>query len=128
MSHITTNKTSSFSINVPQSVLYSDNLVSNFDTLSRLQEIDKALEKIFAVENRLSCEEEIAIANMQMQIKTIELKYVSTDREMIPLDALRICRFRERIDAIYAENEPRKEDFLYAEILMEEREELLLKA
>lgn len=93
--------------------------------MSRLEEIEVELESIFAVEKYLSYVKRLQVYNMQLQIDKIKAKYSNKKRIMIPLDETRILNFQERIDAIYAENEPTKSDFMRAESLMAEKEELL---
>jgi hypothetical protein len=117
--------TSSFSLNVPESVLFSERLVSFSPYMSRLEEIDLALENIFAEEKYLSYVKQLQITNMQLHMDKIRNKYIQTPRTITPLDALRLTHFQERIDAIYAENEPTSEDFIQAELLMKEKEMLL---
>lgn len=125
MSNVSFNTTGSFSVNVPQSVLFSSKLVSQEENVSRLEKIEKELEAIFSVEQRLSTVEQIEIYKMQLEMEKIALKYVSTNREMIPLDTLRMSHFKERIDTIYTDNEPSNQDFIKAEALMQEKENLL---
>jgi hypothetical protein len=112
-------------MNVPTSLLYSKNLVSMPSTLSRIEEIDRALENIFAVESHLSLVDCIQISNMQMQIDKIMLKYRDSKRAMIPLDEMRIAQFKERIEHIYMKNEPNCQELIYAESLMRKKKELL---
>ncbi len=119
------NTTSSFSLNVPESVLFSDRLVSFSPYMSRIEEIDLALENIFAEEKYLSHVKRLQIRNMQLQMDKIRNKYIQTPRKMNPLDALRLTHFQERVDAIYMENEPTSQDFMKAELLMQEKERLL---
>jgi len=127
MSSLSSKSTSNFSVNVPQSVLFSDNLVSLSENRSRLEEIECALEGIFAVEKTLTTTETMQIHNMNREIAKINKKYASNSRIMIPMDALRLTHFQERIDAIYTENEPTNKEFIYAEVLIEEKERLLLQ-
>ena len=117
--------TSSFSVNAPQSSLFSEKLVSFSPYISRLEEIEIELENIFAVEKYLSYVKRLQVYNMQLQIDKIKAKYSTDDSIMIPLDEMRILRFQERIDALYAENEPTRHDFIRAEALMAEKEALL---
>ncbi len=125
MNNLFSKSASRFSVNVPQSVLFSDNLVSLSDKQTRIQEIEFALERIFAVENQLTILETIKVQNMQREIEKIKQKYAETNRIMIALDELRISNFQERIEAIYVENKPTSKEFIHAERLMQKREELL---
>jgi hypothetical protein len=93
--------------------------------MSRIEEIDLALENIFAEEKYLSHVKRLQIRNMQLQMDKIRNKYMQTPRKMNPLDALRLTHFQERVDAIYMENEPTSQDFMKAELLMQEKERLL---
>lgn len=127
MSNIFSKSTSNFSVNVPQSVLFSKNLVSLAQSRSRLEEIDFELEGIFGVEKLLTTLQSIEVHNMYREIDKINLKYASTNHTMIPMDALRVSCFLERIEAIYLENEPTKKEFIYAESLMQEKERLLVQ-
>ncbi len=117
--------TSRFSVNVPQSVLFSDNLVSLSDKQTRYKEIESALESIFGVEGQLTTLQTIKVHNMQREIDKIKQRYAGTERIMIALDELRISNFEERIEEIYMENKPSQEEFIYAERLLKEQEELL---
>jgi hypothetical protein len=119
------NTIDSFSLNVPESATFSDRLVSFAPYMSRIEEIDLALENIFAEERYLSYVQQLKIKNMQLQIDKIKNKYLQKAQKMNPLDALRLTHFQERIDAIYAENEPTSQDFIQAELLMQEKERLL---
>lgn len=115
----------SFSVNAPESSLFSKNLTSLSDKRTRLTEIEYALEGIFAVENQLTTLQTIHVINMQREIDKIEQKYHDRDCAMIELDMLRISHFNERIEKIYMENKPNSKEFIYAERLMQEQEELL---
>ncbi len=126
MNYSTSKLASRFSVNVPQSVLFSDDLVSLADKQTRIQELESALESIFAVENQLTILETIKVQNMQREIDKINQKYAETNRIMIVLDEQRISNFQERIEAIYLENKPTSKEFIQAERLMQEREQLLL--
>ena len=117
--------TSRFSVNVPQSVLFSDNLVSLSDKQTRYKEIELALESIFGVDGQLTTLQTIKVHNMQREIAKIKQRYAGTGRIMIALDELRISNFEERIEEIYMENKPTQEEFIYAERLLKEQEELL---
>ena len=117
--------TSSFSVNAPQSSLFSEKLVSFSPYISRLEEIEIELENIFAVEKYLSYVKRLQVYNMQLQIDKIKAKYSAKNPIMIPLDEMRILGFQERIEAIYAENEPTRHDFMRAEALMAEKEALV---
>ena len=117
--------TSSFHVNVPTSVLFSEKLQSLSSQMSRIEEIEMVIEDIFAVEKHLSPADIMHISNMQLQMEKILSKYPDDIEEMIPLDEMRLLHFQERIDAIYADNEPASRDFIYAEKLLEEREEIL---
>jgi len=125
MNTLFSKSTSRFSVNVPQSVLFSDNLVSLSDKQTRLEEIELALESIFAVENQLTVLETIKVQNMQREIAKIKQKYQNSQRIMTALDTLRIQHFQERIEAIYMENKPSQAEFIYAEQLLKEQEALL---
>jgi hypothetical protein len=125
LKNLSTKSTSSFSVNVPASLLYSKNLVSIPSNMSRIEEIDRALERIFAIESHLSMTDCIQVSNMQIQIEKIMQKYRDNDREMIPLDEMRIAQFQERIEEIYIKNEPSSQDLIYAELLMQEKKTLL---
>ncbi len=127
MSSLSSKSTSSFSVNVPQSVLFSKNLVSLSESRSRLEEIEFALESIFGDEKLLTIFQSIQVHGMYREIEKINQKYASKDLIMLPLDALRLTHFQERIEAIYAENEPTKKEFIYAESLIEEKERLLVE-
>lgn len=127
MSSLSSKSTSNFSVNVPQSVLFSENLVSLSQNKSRLEEIEFALEGIFGVEKLLTTLQSIQVHNMHREIDKINQKYVTTNRIMIEMDVLRVTRFQERIEAIYAENEPTKKEFIYAESLLQEKERLLVE-
>ena len=93
--------------------------------MSRLEEIEMELESIFAVEKYLSYVKRLQVYNMQLQIDKIKAKYSAKNPIMIPLDEMRILGFQERIDALYAENEPTSYDFMRAEALMAEKEALV---
>ena len=128
MSHLSSKSTSSFSVNVPQSVLFSNRLVSLSENRSRLQQIESELEGIFGVEKMLTSIETMHLHNMNREIAKINEKYASNARCMTPIDALRLTHFQDRIDAMYADNEPTEKEFIYAESLMIEKENLLLQA
>ncbi len=125
MNNLSSKLASRFTVNVPQSVLFSDNLVSLSDTKTRLEEIELVLENIFAAENQLTILQTIKVHNMQKEIDKINQKYIDTKHIMIALDELRISNFQERIEAIYVANKPSQKEFIYAETLMQEQEELL---
>ena len=125
MNTLFSKSTSHFSVNVPQSVLFSDNLVSLSNQQTRFEEIESALESIFGVEGQLTTLQTIKVHNMQREIDKIKQRYAGTERIMIALDALRISNFEERIEEIYMENKPSQEEFIYAERLLKEQEELL---
>ncbi len=126
MSTQSSKSTSTFSVNIPQSTIFSNNIISR-KIFSRIDEINAELEKIFSVEEKLSSIEELEIFNMQLQIKKISEKYQSKQQDMIPLDEMRILKFQERIEKIYHKNEPSHEALIYAEKLMQEKEMLILK-
>ena len=84
-----------------------------------------ALENIFSVEKYLTYVKRLQVENMNLQIDKIRAKYAKKETIMIALDEMRLLHFQERIDAIYAENEPTSEDFIGAEKLMLEKEVLL---
>ena len=117
--------TSSFHVSVPDTVLFSEKLHALSSQTTRLEEIESALEDIFAIERQLSASDIMHIANMQHQMGKIIAKYPDASVEMIPLDELRLIQFQERIDAIYAKSEPASKDLIYAEKLLKEREEIL---
>lgn len=127
MYNVSTQSAGSFSINVPQSALFSQNLVSLSANSTRLEAIDRELDAIFSIEKKLSRIDQLHIHNMQLLMHKIEAKYSESKAEMIPLDMMRLARFQERIDAVYVQYEPTKRDFLYAESLMEEKELLAQK-
>jgi len=110
---------------VTESSLLLDKSVSFMPHLSRLEEIDLALENIFSHEKYLPYVKQLQIRSMQLQMDKIRNKYIQKPRKMSPLDALRLTHFQERVDAIYVENEPTSKDFMQAELLMQEKEGLL---
>jgi len=111
--------------NLTESTLLSERLVSFMPYMSRLEEIDLALEGIFSQEKYLPYVKQLQISNMQLQMDKIRNKYIQNPREMSPLDALRLTHFQERIDTIYTENEPSSKEFMQAELLMQEKQTLL---
>jgi len=114
-----------FNTSSAQQSFFSESYISNSAVSSRIAEIDALLENIFSVDKRLSPVVKHQVLGMQREMGKIHAKYNKTDKEISPLDALRLLHFQERIDALYGACEPSSKDFIYAEALIEERAKLL---